>query len=134
MSVCDLLRECEQSGVSVYLVNGSVKASGKREAVSKYAPLLKTHKAEIERHLSNPKELNSLFRFDLMQDEIAAGQSDDELQRVNNMAWEFMQADGMAFDEAITLAAKIVIDGQKAACEAAYTDVMALFKRLENPN
>jgi hypothetical protein len=45
-----------------------------------------------------------------------------------------MQADGMAFEDAITLAAQIVIGGQKAACEAAYIDVMALFKRLTNPN
>ena len=93
----------------------------------------KLSKTEITKPQDQTEQL-ALFRFDLMQDEIAAGQSDDELQRVNNMAWEFMQADGMAFDEAVTIAAQIVIDGQKAACEAAYIDVMALFKRLENQN
>ena len=71
------------------------------------------------------------FRFDLVQAEINAGCAVDEIQRVNNMAWEFMQADQMGFDDAITLAAQIVVYGQVAACEAAYVDVMALFNRLQ---
>lgn len=72
----------------------------------------------------------ALFRFDLVQQEIADGHPADELNRVNNMAFELMQADGMAFDEAIKLAGEIVAHGRIAACEAAYVDVMALFKRL----
>lgn len=75
------------------------------------------------------KTLASLaqFRFDLMQGEIEAGEPGSELHRVNNMAWEFMQADGMVFEDAIRLAAEIVVSGQVAACEAAYADVMAAF-------
>lgn len=126
MSVCDLLKECEQSGVSVYLVNGSVKASGKREAVSKYAPLLKTHKAEIEQHLSNPTELNSLFRFDLVRQEIAAGHPEAEMRRIHNMAYGFMRDDHLPLGEALQIAAQIVIHCPAAECEAAYLDVMNL--------
>jgi hypothetical protein len=72
----------------------------------------------------------ALFRFDLVQQEIEDGHPADELHRVNNMAWEFMQADGMTFDEAMKRASEITICTQVAACEAAYVDVMALFKRL----
>lgn len=77
-------------------------------------------------------EVLAQFRFDLVQAEIDAGQPVDELHRVNNMAWEFMQADGMAFEDAIRLAADIVADCQVAACEAAYTDVMAIFLKVTN--
>ena len=129
MSVCDLLRECEQSGVSVYLVNGSIKASGTREAVSKYAPLLKTHKAEIERHLSSPIELNALFRFDLVQQEIAAGHSEAEMRRMNNMAYVFMRDDQLPLGEALQKAAEIVVHCPMAECELAYLDVMNLWSK-----
>ena len=129
MSVCDLLRECEQSGVSVYLVNGSIKASGTREAVSKYAPLLKTHKAEIERHLSSPIELNALFRFDLVQQEIAAGHSEAEMRRMNKMAYVFMRDDQLPLGEALQKAAEIVVHCPMAECELAYLDVMNLWSK-----
>lgn len=72
------------------------------------------------------------FRFDLVQQEIEDGHPADELHRVNNMAWEFMQFDGMAFDEAITKAAEIVAMCNAAECEKSYADVMALFKKV-NP-
>ena len=80
----------------------------------------------------NSKDALALFRFDLVQQEIEDGHPAEELHRVNNMAWEFMQADGMAFDEAITKAAEIVAKCAAVECEAAYADVMALFKK-ENP-
>jgi hypothetical protein len=78
----------------------------------------------------NSKEALKQFRFDLVRQEIEDGHPADELHRVNNMAWEFMQVDGMAFDEAIKLAGEIVAHAQIAACEAAYIDVMALFKKV----
>jgi hypothetical protein len=71
-----------------------------------------------------------LFRFDLVHQDIEDGHPADELHRVNNMAWEFMQVESMAFDEAVKLAGKIVAHAQIAACEAAYIDVMALFKKV----
>ena len=129
MSVCDLLRECEQSGVSIYLVNGSIKASGTREAVSKYAPLLKTHKAEIERHLSSPIELNALFRFDLVRQEIAAGHPEAEMRRIHNMAYVFMRDDQLPLGEALQKAAEIVVHCPMAECELAYLDVMNLWSK-----
>jgi hypothetical protein len=77
----------------------------------------------------NLEELKQ-FRFDLVQQEIEDGHQADELHRVCNMTWEFMQADGMSFTDAMKLASEITISTQVAACEAAYVDVMALFKRL----
>ena len=70
------------------------------------------------------------FEFDLMQAEIDAGYPVEELNRVNNMAWEFMQVDRMTFDKAIKLAAEIVVHGQVTACEAAYEDVQALWRKV----
>ena len=70
------------------------------------------------------------FGFELVQAEFDAGGATDELCRVNNMAWEFMQVDGLAFSDAIRLAAEIVVSGQVAACEAAYEDVMALWRKV----
>jgi hypothetical protein len=90
-------------------------------------------KAEaVQSVISDAETLASLaqFRFDLLQADIDAGYAVAELHRVNNMAWEFMQVDGMAFNDAITLAAELVVKGQVAACEAAYCDVMALFQKV----
>ena len=75
-------------------------------------------------------ELLALFRFDLVQAEIDAGNPADELRRVNNMAWEFMQADQMAFSDAIRCAAEIVAGCNVAACEAAYVDAQELWRQI----
>ena len=83
-------------------------------------------------NLKSANLLQSLaqFEFDLMQDDIDAGYPVEELNRVNNMAWEFMQVDRMTFDKAIKLAAEIVVHGQVEACEAAYEDVQALWRKV----
>ncbi len=70
------------------------------------------------------------FRFDLIPDAITTGYSIQELERVNNMAWEFMKVDGLPFNEAIRIAAKIVASCDVSACEAAYEDVQTLWNRL----
>lgn len=70
------------------------------------------------------------FEFDLIQAEIGAGYPAEDLNRLNNMAWEFMQVDRMTFNEAIKLAAEIVVHGQVTACEAAYEDVQALWRKV----
>lgn len=70
------------------------------------------------------------FRFDLIPAAIAEGSSEQELERVNNMAWEFMKFDELPFNEAIKLAAEIVVSCEVSACEAAYEDVQALWHRL----
>lgn len=56
-----------------------------------------------------------------------------ELNRVNNMAWEFMQVDDMRFQEAMTLAAQIVAHCEIAACEASYVNVKMLWERINQP-
>jgi hypothetical protein len=88
----------------------------------------KKHKASQNSELAASLDQ---FRFDVVQSDIDAGYPADELQRVNNMAWAFMQADGMGFEEAITRAAVIVAASQIAASEAAYVDVLALFMRMQ---
>ena len=70
------------------------------------------------------------FRFDLIPAAIADGSSEQEIDRVNNMAWEFMKVDEMAFTDAIRRAAEIVVSCEVSACEAAYEDVQALWHRL----
>ena len=67
------------------------------------------------------------FRFDLIE-----GTADlvQEIERVNNMAWEFMKVDEMAFADAIRRAAEIVVSCEVSACETAYEDVQALWHRL----
>ena len=67
------------------------------------------------------------FRFDLIE---GTADSVQEIERVNNMAWEFMKVDEMAFADAIRLAAEIVVSCEVSACEAAYEDVQALWRRL----
>lgn len=78
----------------------------------------------------NILDLLRLFRFDLMAHDIEGGYPAANLERVNNMAWEFMQADGMAFSDALHLAAQVVAECDVAASEAAYEDVRALWRRL----
>jgi hypothetical protein len=126
-----MIQECSLSGVTVFMGDGKLKLKGEPEAVRVAADRLKPHKTAILKYLADPQAL-SQFRFDLVLYEIDAGHPAGDLHRVNNMAWEFMQADGMTFDGAIKAAAEIVASTQAAACEAAYTDVMALFARVKN--
>lgn len=70
------------------------------------------------------------FRFDLVEADIAAGHPADDIHRVNNMAWDFIQHQGMDFAEAIRAAAAIVATCQVAECEAAYEDVRKLWHRV----
>ncbi|MBS1169617.1 MAG: hypothetical protein H6R01_535 [Burkholderiaceae bacterium] len=67
------------------------------------------------------------FALDTMDDNPADRK---DICRINNMAWEFMQSDGLTFQEAINLAAEIVVKGQVAQCEAAYADVLAFWRKL----
>ncbi len=64
------------------------------------------------------------FRFDEFSDTL-------ETERINNMAWEFMQADGMNYADAIRVASEIAAHCRVAACEAAYENVRALWERLQ---
>ena len=70
------------------------------------------------------------FRFDLIE---GTADSVQEIDRVNNMAWEFMKVDDLPFTEAIRLAAEIVVSCEVRSGEAAYEDVQALWRRLGEP-
>ena len=70
------------------------------------------------------------FRLDLVSRDLEEGYPLADLERANNMAWEFMQVDGMEFSVAIHLASQIVAVCDVAASEAAYEDVRTLWRRL----
>jgi hypothetical protein len=76
----------------------------------------------------NSKVILEQFRFDLVQQEIDAGHPADELHRVNNIAWRLMTGRGFSFNEAINEAAKWVVHNPAHRDEAAFVDVMKLFK------
>ncbi len=75
-------------------------------------------------------EVLSQFRFDLVEAEIAAGHPAYELNRANDLAWHFMQQDGLPFKVAIHIAADIVVHCDPAPCEVAYESAMDLWKRV----
>lgn len=79
------------------------------------------------------REVLSQFRFDLVELEITAGHPADELRRVNNMAWQFIRHDGMAFDDAIRTAAKIVLTCPPVEGETDYQDVASAWLNLQVP-
>jgi hypothetical protein len=70
------------------------------------------------------------FRFDLIE---GTADSVQEIDRVNNMAWEFMKVDDLPFTQAIRLAAEIVVSCEVRSGEAAYEGVHALWRRLGEP-
>lgn len=120
MSAAIALAEVRAAGVSVRLKGNVLKLRGRPEAVSVAKVRLKPYKAEIIRHLL------SQFQLDRCHD-------DPELElidRINNMAFEFMQHDAMTFETAIKAAAEIVSQCAIATCEASYEDVRELWKRV----
>lgn len=75
------------------------------------------------------REVLHQFRFDLVEADIDAGHPAAELDRVTNMAWEFMQVDGLDFNTAIRVAAETCIACPPAPCEAAYSNVRSLWRQ-----
>ena len=125
----------KEKRVSVATVAGVAVTKGEKSRVA--MPTVATVAGVAVTKLPNTKiavdaETLAKFRFDLLPSDIATGQCADELQRVNNMAWEFMTADGMSFTDAIRCAAEIVVSCNVAACEAAYADVQALWRQVVN--
>ncbi len=95
------------------------------------APFSKIQGVESANDPTEPTaEVLRQFRFDLVAADIEAGYPASDIDRVNNMAWEFMKADGMTFAEAIHEAAKRVVDCDTMPCEAAYEDVRELWRRI----
>jgi hypothetical protein len=79
-------------------------------------------------------EVLDQFQFNLTEEDIradiASAYPTTDIVRVNNMAWEFMKADGISFTEAVRVAAEVVANCDVSTCEAAYEDVQALWQRL----
>ena len=75
----------------------------------------------------------ALFQFELMEQDLAAGNTAEQLRRVNNITWRLMTAKGFSFDEAIKAAAEWVIDNEQRQDEAAFTDVLALYSGIKQP-
>jgi len=128
MNAPDLINECRAHGLQVYIADGGLKVNGTEDAIRQYVPLLKSHKAEIERYLLERSLCQ--FCFDTISTEVESGCSDPMLTRINNMAWEFMQSDGMEFSDAIMTSAEIALTCPVAVCEAAYVDARMLFEKL----
>lgn len=116
----NLLAECSRSGVIVSLSGDKLRLKGPQEAIQTAAERIRPHKEDVIRYLL------SQFQFELVEQDA----NPEELHRVNNMAWEFMQADGMTFQDAINKAAMIVATCDVAACESAYINVLELWRRI----
>ena len=136
MALADLMKKGFLTSATATVATPATHERVKPSTVASVAGVEVAKLLKVKNTDSPAKEKSSLadtlalFRFDLVQQEIEDGHPADELHRVCNMAWEFMQADGMNFADAMKLASEITISTQVAACEAAYVDVMALFKRL----
>jgi len=76
----------------------------------------------------------ALFQFELMEQDLAAGHTAEQLRRVNNITWRLMTAKGFTFDEAIKAAAEWVIDNEQRQDEAAFVDVLALYSGPHQPS
>ena len=133
MTAMRLLEDCRAKGIEIYLVNGSLKIRGDIELVRQLTPELRKRKAELlqyfEAEAANDTVHALLQRIEAFGFDDSHGMA--ETTRVNNMAWEFMQVDGMPFSEAIRTASDIVSHCHAAVCEAAYDDVRTLWERLK---
>jgi hypothetical protein len=123
-----LINECRLAGVLVNLDGGVLKLKGAPDAVRIAADRLRPFKAEIVRYQMG---LMAPFQFDLMDQDIAAGNTADELRRVNNITWRLVTAKGFTFCEAIKAAAEWVGENEQHQDEAAFVDVLALFKGMQ---
>lgn len=128
MSAATLIREARAEGVLLSLTPaGTLKVAGNEAVVRRWAPTLRLHRQAL---LDALRSALSAFKFDLVEQDIAGGASAEELRRANNLCWHLMQADGLAFDEAMRIAAGIVVSCPPAQCKAGYDDPHELWRRL----
>lgn len=128
MALTDLIRK-RSAGKSA---NANFANSANREGrtVGELAGLARLALANPNAAEAGVLDKLRLFRFDLVVRDIEDGYPAVSLDRLNNMAWEFMQVDGMEFSAALHLAAQIVTECDVVASEMAYEDVRALWRRL----
>jgi|GEM_PF-4981772 len=131
MSALSRLKARLEQNATSYELTKPTKSTSVSFVSTDPAPFSKNRVREPANDRIKPTiEVLEQFRFDLVEALIAAGHPADELNRMNNMAWEFMKADGMTFVEAIRAAADVVGACEIAACEAAYEDTQALWRRM----
>jgi hypothetical protein len=99
MALTDLIRK-KASGQSASAIH-AIPAIRKGGAGSKIAKIASIAIAKPDVTKDRILEKLRLFRFDLVVHDIEGGYPVDELERVYNMAWEFMQVDGMAYFAAL---------------------------------
>ncbi len=136
MALRDLIRK--RGNGTAASANSAIPASEAGEQVPKIAKIAgialanspKPNPAAANDPFKPTAEVLRQFRFDLVEAEIAEGHPADELNRANDLAWHFMQQDGLPFEVAIRIAADIVVHCDPAPCEAAYECAMDLWKRV----
>ncbi len=137
MALTDLIRKRSADASAIASPAISAKQVGQQSSkIAKLAGIalanFPTAESKLATNNSGMPDIEILrqFRFDLVTAEIEAGCPAQEIQRVNNLAWELMKEDSMRFADAVRTAAKIVAHCDRAACEAAYKDVQALWKQI----
>ena len=137
MALTDLIRKRSADGSAI--ASPAISAKQVEQPSSKIAKLagialanIPTAESKLTTNNFGMPDIEMLrqFRFDLVAAEIEAGCPAQEIQRVNNLAWELMKVDSIRFADAVRTAAEIVAHCDSATCEAAYEDVQALWKQI----
>ncbi len=130
MSDLSILKKAKLEGVEISLnPDGTIRATGSADILLSIRDSLQRNKTAIVEHLKLRAALEQ-FQFDLVEAEIAAGAPAAEIYRTNNLAWRFMEQEGMPFGQAIAVAASIVVACEPAPGESEYTDVRSLWHEL----
>jgi hypothetical protein len=119
MSDLGILTKAKMEGIELSLTpDGTIRAVGAAEVLECLRPALQRNKQSIIGHLKLRADLEQ-FKFDLVEQDIADGASAEELHRTNRLAWHFMLADELTFDEAMRIAADIAVSCSQAEYETA---------------
>jgi len=91
--------------------------------------ILKGSGSANDRHQLDIDALRSIW-FDLAEADVEAGFSVSDIDRVNNLCWHIMEAERMAFADALRIAADMLVTCDPAPCERAYRDVCNLWRQI----
>ncbi len=136
MALRDLIRKRSSNSANAKAAIAANDEESQPPSLAEIAEIAVANPPEVRSNLAESSPTPSLievlrqFRFDLVEAEIAAGHPADELNRANDLAWHFMQEDGLPFELAIRIAADIVINCDPAPCEAAYESAIALWRKV----
>ncbi len=128
MTPAMLIRRTRADGVLLALTPaGTLKVTGSEAAVRQWTPTLRSHRQAL---LDALQAALAQFQFGLVEQDIADGAPADELRRVNALCWHLVQADGLAIDDAMRVAADTVVSCPPAECEKAYDDPYETWRRV----